>query len=98
MEQDLDGLEYDSDEEAAKNSIRDADSLESMAANGVPKLKTKAEMVCTDHTKVYYRQFKKNFYVEVPEISQMTQQEVEKYRLELDDIKVIIHEIIIHTI
>ena len=88
MEQDLDGLEYDSEEEAAQNSARNADSLESMAANGVPKLKTKSEMVFTDHSKVYYRPFKKDFYVEVPEIARMLQQEVERYRLELDDIKV----------
>ncbi len=88
MEQDLDGLEYNSDEEAAKNTLRDADSLESMAAQGVVKVKTKSEMVCTDHSKVYYRPFKKNFYVEVPEISRLTQQEVDKHRLELDDLKV----------
>ncbi len=88
MEQDLDGLEYNSDEEAAKNTLRDADSLESMAAQGIVKVKSKSEMVCTDHSKVYYRQFKKNFYVEVPEISRLTQQEVDKHRLELDDLKV----------
>lgn len=88
MEQDLDGLEYDSDEEAAKMSQRDSESLESLAANGVPKIKTKSEMVCTDHSKVYYRPFRKNFYVEVPEIAKMTQLELERYRLELEDIKV----------
>lgn len=88
MEQDLDGLEYDSDEEAAQNNLRDSESLESLAANGVPKVKTKSEMVCTDHSKVYYRPFKKNFYVEVPEISNMSSLEVERYRLELEDIKV----------
>ena len=26
----------------------------------------------TDHTKVYYASFRKNFYVEVPEIARMT--------------------------
>lgn len=88
MEQDLDGLEYDSDEEAAQNNLRDSESLESLAANGVPKVKTKSEMVCTDHSKVYYRPFKKNFYVEVPEISNMSSLEVDRYRLELEDIKV----------
>lgn len=42
----------------------------------------------TDHTKVYYRSFRKNFYVEVPELAKMTKKEVEDYREELDEIKV----------
>ncbi|KAI6204593.1 RNA helicase [Aphelenchoides besseyi] len=42
----------------------------------------------TDHTKVYYRPFRKNFYNEVPELQRMTKKEVEAYREELDSIKV----------
>lgn len=42
----------------------------------------------TDHTKVYYRPFRKDFYVEVPELARMTKKEVEQYRTELDEIKV----------
>lgn len=42
----------------------------------------------TDHTKVYYRPFRKDFYVEVPEIAKMTKKEVDDYRQELDGIKV----------
>lgn len=42
----------------------------------------------TDHTKVYYRPFRKDFYVEVPEIARMTKKEVDEYRQELDEIKV----------
>lgn len=30
------------------------------------------ELVQTDHSKVYYASFRKNFYVEVPEIAKMT--------------------------
>ena len=86
MEQDIDGLEYGSDEESAKNSLT-VDSFET-AGSLMPKLKTKSEMVFTDHSKVYYRPFKKNFYVEVPEIEKMSAQEVELYRLELEGIKV----------
>jgi ATP-dependent RNA helicase DDX46/PRP5 len=42
----------------------------------------------TDHTKVYYRPFRKDFYVEVPEIARMSKKEVEEYRQELDEIRV----------
>lgn len=42
----------------------------------------------TDHTKVYYRPFRKDFYVEVPELTKMSKLEVEEYRKELDEIKV----------
>ncbi|GMT26278.1 hypothetical protein PFISCL1PPCAC_17575, partial [Pristionchus fissidentatus] len=42
----------------------------------------------TDHNKVYYRKFRKNFYNEVPDISNMTKREVEDYRYEMDQIKV----------
>uniref|UniRef100_A0A914HX97 RNA helicase n=1 Tax=Globodera rostochiensis TaxID=31243 RepID=A0A914HX97_GLORO len=42
----------------------------------------------TDHTKVYYREFRKDFYVEVAEIAQMSKKEVDEYRQELDEINV----------
>lgn len=82
MEQDIDGLEYDSDEEPSGALSDD------LLLDGAPKLKTKSEMVFTDHSKVYYRPFTKNFYVEVPEISKMTNEEVEAYREELEGIKI----------
>ncbi|CAI2350264.1 unnamed protein product [Caenorhabditis sp. 36 PRJEB53466] len=42
----------------------------------------------TDHNKVYYRKFKKNFYIETEEIKRMTKAEVKAYREELDSITV----------
>ncbi|KAK6015449.1 DEAD/DEAH box helicase [Ostertagia ostertagi] len=42
----------------------------------------------TDHSKVYYRPFRKDFYVETPEIAKMTKEEVKAYREELDGIEV----------
>ena len=45
-------------------------------------------MVHTDHSKVYYRPFRKNFYVEVPELAHMSADEVELMRVELEGIKV----------
>ncbi|KHN75722.1 putative ATP-dependent RNA helicase DDX46 [Toxocara canis] len=38
----------------------------------------------TDHSKVYYRPFRKDFYVETAELAKMTKKEVEQYREELD--------------
>ena len=63
MEQDIDGLEYLSDEESAAAEGEDASTL---------KPKNKSDMISTDHNKIFYRPFRKNFYVEVPEIKEMT--------------------------
>ncbi|PKU28980.1 hypothetical protein llap_20716 [Limosa lapponica baueri] len=41
-----------------------------------------------DHGKIEYEPFRKNFYVEVPELAKMTQEEVNVYRLELEGITV----------
>ena len=42
----------------------------------------------TDHSKIDYPPFRRNFYVEVPELARMTKNEVEAYRKELDGLKV----------
>ncbi|CAF3886237.1 unnamed protein product [Rotaria magnacalcarata] len=46
------------------------------------------DMITTNHEKIYYRPFRKNFYTVVPEIAHMTELEVAAYREELDGIKV----------
>ncbi|KAM3726447.1 putative ATP-dependent RNA helicase [Dirofilaria immitis] len=38
----------------------------------------------TDHSKVYYRPFRKNFYIETAELAKITKKEVDEYREELD--------------
>jgi ATP-dependent RNA helicase DDX46/PRP5 len=83
MEQDIDGLEYSSEEEPTKA----ADELEDLFAMSTKK--SKAEMITTDHEKIYYRPFRKAFYTEVPEITNMTVLEVAAYREELDGIKIV---------
>ncbi|EFO84151.1 hypothetical protein CRE_13197 [Caenorhabditis remanei] len=45
-------------------------------------------LAATDHSKVYYRKFKKNFYIETEEIKRMSKAEVKAYRDELDSITV----------
>lgn len=55
-------LQYSSEEEE--------EDLETTLANSLKN--KKKEMFVVDHEKVYYRPFKKNFYVEVPQIANMS--------------------------
>ncbi|KAI1675239.1 DEAD/DEAH box helicase [Pyrenophora tritici-repentis] len=50
--------------------------------------KKKREVITVDHEKVEYEPFRKNFYTEPAEISQMKPEEVADLRFELDGIKV----------
>lgn len=77
MESNIDALEYSSEEEE--------EGLDETMAN---MNKRKKELLAVDHEKIYYAPFRKNFYVEVPEIGKMTAEEVEEYRVELEGIKV----------
>lgn len=79
IEQNQDGLEYSSEEEL--------EDIKDTAAN-LAAIKQKKELPKVDHATVEYGTFKKNFYVEVPEIAKMTNEEVEAYRIELEGIAV----------
>lgn len=48
----------------------------------------KHEIGSVDHDSVKYRPFRKDFYVESPELARMTDAEVVAYRNELDGIKI----------
>ncbi|XP_059470035.1 probable ATP-dependent RNA helicase DDX46 [Neocloeon triangulifer] len=78
IEQNQDGLEYSSEEES--------ENLQETAAGLA--VKQKKELAKVDHSKETYKPFRKNFYVEVPEISKMTQEEVDAYKEELEGIRV----------
>ncbi|XP_055876786.1 probable ATP-dependent RNA helicase DDX46 isoform X2 [Biomphalaria glabrata] len=73
----MDALEYSSEEEE--------EDLDSTMAN---LNKRKKDLGAVDHEKIYYAPFRKAFYVEVPEITKMTQEEVDAYRNELEHIAV----------
>ena len=47
----------------------------------------KKELARVDHSQMTYAPFKKAFYIEVPEIKNMTDTEVEEYKKEMDGIK-----------
>lgn len=49
---------------------------------------TKKVLEQVDHSKVEYLPFRKDFYIEVPEIAKMTEEEVNAYRESLEDIKI----------
>ena len=48
-----------------------------------------ASRLAVDHSKIYYTPFRKNYYVEVPDLARITQEEVHAYRQELDGIRVV---------
>ncbi|XP_055378561.1 probable ATP-dependent RNA helicase DDX46 [Condylostylus longicornis] len=78
IEQNQDGLDYSSEEEL--EDIKDA------AVNLANK--HKKELAKINHSEVNYSSFRKDFYVEVPELARMTNEEVEKHRSELEGIQV----------
>lgn len=78
VEQNQDGLEYSSEEEQ--------EDLKDTAANIANK--QRKDLAKIDHNNIVYIPFRKCFYVEVPEIGKMTQQEVDVYKEELEGIRV----------
>ncbi|GIY16970.1 probable ATP-dependent RNA helicase DDX46 [Caerostris darwini] len=78
MEQDQDALEYSSEDET--DDLQSA--MSNLQANKAKKLLTVTKEDVT------YQPFRKNFYVEVPELAKMTMEDVEAYRIELEGIKV----------
>ncbi|KAL0274725.1 UNVERIFIED_CONTAM: hypothetical protein PYX00_002784 [Menopon gallinae] len=78
IEQNQDGLEYSSEEEVEDLKVT-VDGL----AN-----RQKKDLAKVDHSAIDYMPFRKNFYIEVPEIAKMTNEEVEIYREELEGIRV----------
>lgn len=78
MEQNQDGLEYSSEEEM--------EDIKDTAANLANK--HKKELAKIDHSGVDYMPFRKDFYVEVPELTKMKSDEVDAYKIELEGIQV----------
>ncbi|KAM7374665.1 hypothetical protein PAMP_007311 [Pampus punctatissimus] len=78
MENDQDAMEYSSEEEEV--------DLQTALTGFQTKQRKILEPV--DHGKIQYEPYRKNFYVEVPELARMTPEEVNTYRLELEGITV----------
>ncbi|XP_074528409.1 putative ATP-dependent RNA helicase DDX46 isoform X1 [Halichoeres trimaculatus] len=78
MENDQDAMEYSSEEEEV--------DLQTALTGFQTKQRKILEPV--DHGKIQYEPYRKNFYVEVPELARMSQEDVNAYRLELEGITV----------
>uniref|UniRef100_A0A672ZKQ7 Probable ATP-dependent RNA helicase DDX46 n=1 Tax=Sphaeramia orbicularis TaxID=375764 RepID=A0A672ZKQ7_9TELE len=78
MENDQDAMEYSSEEEEV--------DLQTALTGFQTKQRKILEPV--DHGKIQYESYRKNFYVEVPELAKMTPEEVNALRVELEGITV----------
>ncbi|KAJ6667959.1 hypothetical protein lerEdw1_016280 [Lerista edwardsae] len=78
MVNDQDAMEYSSEEEEV--------DLQTALTGYQTKHRKLLEPV--DHGKIEYESYRKNFYVEVPELAKMNQEEVNAYRLEMEGITV----------
>ena len=76
-----DAMEYSEEEDNVTEEL--ASALRSIA-----KKSKKKDLPVVDHRKVEYLPFRKDFYVEVPELAKMKNEEVIAYRNELEKIKV----------
>lgn len=76
MESNIDEVEYSSEEE--EETIEDA----------LAQLQKKEKLLPVDHSKIYYEPFRKNFYIEVPELIKMSKEDVKSYRASLENIRV----------
>lgn len=52
------------------------------------KLSKGDRLVPVDHSKINYLPFRRNFYIEVPELARMSEKEVAELRKQLEDVKV----------
>lgn len=83
LEQNQDALEYSSEEEPTS-----AEDLEAMNTNLQSQVNKTKKLLTITKEDITYIPFRKNFYIEVPELAGMSAQEVEAYREELEGIKV----------
>ena len=70
-----------------KRQAGDSDS-EDEEESAVARAAKKKELPKVDHSTISYASFRKLFYIEVPEIKNMTEEAVDAYRAELDKMKV----------
>ncbi|KAL4419032.1 hypothetical protein ABPG77_010019 [Micractinium sp. CCAP 211/92] len=74
-----------SEEEKEEESEDEAEWMRKLIAG---KLSKGDKLMAVDHASVQYPPFRRNFYIEVPELARMTPAEVDEYRRQLDGVKV----------
>ncbi|KAF8069350.1 hypothetical protein N665_1141s0011 [Sinapis alba] len=82
----IQGEDSDSDYPETKNDDDDQPSLDQDNEELMKRVKkTKGDkLFLIDHSKIEYEPFRKNFYIQVKDISNLTQEEVNTYRKELE--------------
>lgn len=80
--QKLIGNDEEEEEDVAESS--EGEDILAMAAKRIKK----KDIPAVDHSKIQYEFFRKDFYMEPPEMADMTAEEVHSMRLELDGIKI----------
>ncbi|KAI7849355.1 P-loop containing nucleoside triphosphate hydrolase protein [Circinella umbellata] len=68
------------------NKSDDSDSEDILAL--AAKKARKKDLAIVDHSQIDYEPFRKNFYIEPPELKEMTSDQVDMLRIELDGIKI----------
>jgi len=74
-------------QDAVEYSDEEADDFGTAISKLVAKNKKK-ELPIVDHSKIDYKPFRKNLYVEVPELAKMNEEDVKLYRESLENITV----------
>ncbi len=78
------------DQDAAEYSDEDFNDNEELASVllSIARKNKKKDLPQVDHQKIEYPSFRKDFYVEVPELAKMVKEEVVARRMELENVKV----------
>lgn len=87
MVQNDDAMEYSSEEETERLPYQEKDiNAPGYWSGFMPK--QRKELGSVDHNSVAYEPFRKDFYIEVPEIAALSQQDAAQLRFELENISV----------
>ncbi|GAA5897522.1 hypothetical protein JCM5296_001149 [Sporobolomyces johnsonii] len=78
----------DADEEEQNEEDAVGMSAQDILALAAKKVKKGRELTAPDHSKIDYLPFRKAFYTAPPEVAELTQEQVDLLRLEMDDIKI----------
>jgi len=78
-------IDVDQDDNDYTTEEEDEEDILALAAK---KLAKRKDLIAVDHSTIQYEPFRKNFYIEPPELANMDKSEVDQIRKELDNIKV----------
>merc|ERR1712157_593882 len=85
METNIDGMEYDMEQKRDDLDVK-VKRMQMEAQKAQRRLNNPEKKI--NHNKITYQNYHKNFYIEVPEIANLTASQVEELRKSLDNIRV----------